>query len=119
MKYNERVLKRCPFCGGCAKFCEDMRFHEKMDSFPKWYVMCIECNIRTPVADKTLVMKMWNERIKMKIFNAMDLHKRTGWRLEDTDEMVEQLSEKNLCIIDKNEATEISDFQKRAEDDGK
>lgn len=30
----------------------------------------------------------------MKIFNAMDLHKRTGWRLEDTDEMVEQLSEK-------------------------
>ena len=55
----------------------------------------------------------------MKIFNAIDLHKRTGWRLEDTDEMVEQLRENNLCIIDKNEATEISDFQKRAEDDGK
>lgn len=55
----------------------------------------------------------------MKIFNAMDLHKRTGWRLEDADEMVEQLSENNLCIIDKNEATEIIDFQKRAEDDGK
>ena len=49
----------------------------------------------------------------------MDLHKRTGWRLEDTDEMVEQLIENNLCIIDKNEATEISDFQKREEDDGK
>ena len=49
----------------------------------------------------------------------MDLHKRTGYRLEDADEMVEQLGENNLCIIDKNEATEISDFQKRVEDDGK
>ena len=62
MKDNERVLKKCPFCGGYARFCEDMRFHEKKDSFPKWYVMCVGCNIRTPVADRTLVMKMWNER---------------------------------------------------------
>ena len=62
MKDNERVLKKCPFCGGCARFCEDMRFHEKKDSFPKWYVMCMGCNIRTPVADRTFVMKMWNER---------------------------------------------------------
>lgn len=62
MKDNERVLKKCPFCGGYARFCEDMRFHEKKDSFPKWYVMCMGCNIRTPVADRTLVMKMWNER---------------------------------------------------------
>lgn len=62
MKDNERVLKKCPFCGGYARFCEDMRFHEKKDSFPKWYVMCVGCNIRTPVADRTLVMKMWNKR---------------------------------------------------------
>ena len=62
MKDNERVLKKCPFCGGYARFCEDMRFHEKRDSFPKWYVMCMGCNIRTPVADRTLVIKMWNER---------------------------------------------------------
>ena len=48
----------------------------------------------------------------------MDLHKRTGWRLEDADEMVEQLGENNLCVIDKNEATEISDFQKRAKEGG-
>ena len=51
----------------------------------------------------------------MRIFNAMDLHIRTGWQLENIDKMVEQLSEDSLCIIDKNEATEI----KRAEDDGK
>ena len=49
----------------------------------------------------------------MRIFNAMDLHIRTGWQLENIDKMVEQLSEDSLCIIDKNEATEI----KRAEDD--
>ena len=43
----------------------------------------------------------------MRIFNAMDLHIRTGWQLENIDKMVEQLSEDSLCIIDKNEATEI------------
>ncbi len=29
------------------------------------------------------------------------------WELENIDKMVEQLSENSLCIIDKNEATEI------------
>lgn len=66
MKDIERVLKKCPFCGGYARFFEDMRFHEKPDSFPKWYVMCAECNVRTPTANRTLVMKMWNERTNEK-----------------------------------------------------
>lgn len=62
MKDGKRVLKKCPFCGGNARFYEDMRFHEKADSFPKWYIMCNECNIRTPDADRTLAMKLWNKR---------------------------------------------------------
>ena len=55
----------------------------------------------------------------MKIFDAVDLHNRTGWAMAYCHEIIQDLEDNNLCIIDKNEATEISDFQKRAEDDGK
>ena len=60
---NGRVLKECPFCGGYARFCEDIRFREKSNEFPKWYVICDGCNIRTAIANRTTVMKMWNRRV--------------------------------------------------------
>ena len=72
MKDNERVLKKCPFCGGYAMFCEDMRFHEKKDSFPKWYIQCSECGIRTQVATIEMVKKMWNNRVKTKFEALME-----------------------------------------------
>lgn len=62
MKEKDRVLKKCPFCGGYARFGEDMRFHEKSQNFPKWYVLCNDCGIRTETATIPLVMKMWNQR---------------------------------------------------------
>lgn len=55
---SERVLKQCPFCGGYARFCEDMRLREKPDGFPKWYVRCNDCGIRTVTTDRTTAMKM-------------------------------------------------------------
>ena len=62
MKDNERVLKRCPFCGNYARFNEDMRFHEKNENFPKWFVICNGCNVRTPTANIQTVMRIWNKR---------------------------------------------------------
>lgn len=53
----------------------------------------------------------------MKIFDAVDLQKKTGWRLEDCDEMVEQLKLNNLCIIDNTE--EFLSICNNMEDDGK
>lgn len=61
---KERVLKRCPFCGCYARFNEDMRFHTKNEDFPKWYIICNGCQVRTPVAKIETVMKIWNNRFK-------------------------------------------------------
>ena len=62
MKDEERVLKKCPFCGSYARFHEDRRFEDKRDDFPKWYISCNFCNIYTPTATREIVMKMWNRR---------------------------------------------------------
>ena len=63
---ESRVLKSCPFCGAYAMYCEDMRFFNVHPTqprmFPKWYVMCTGCQIRTPVADIPKVTKFWNRR---------------------------------------------------------
>ena len=51
----------------------------------------------------------------MKIFNAMDLHKRTGWRLEDADKMVEQLGECNIRTPVADRTLVMKMWNKRAE----
>ena len=58
-----RALKSCPFCGKHAIYNQDQRFIDKPESFPKWYVICDGCNIRTPVADLRTVTTMWNSRV--------------------------------------------------------
>lgn len=50
------TLKRCPFCGGCAKifstFCED-----------KFFAACSFCGNRTPFLDNPKkARKAWNNR---------------------------------------------------------
>lgn len=55
----------------------------------------------------------------MKVFDAIDLHKRTGWRLEDCDEMITQLNDNGLSVLDTLTITKILDFQNRMEDDRK
>ena len=55
----------------------------------------------------------------MKIFNKNDLYKRTKWFSKDCENIVETLKVEGLSIVDTAKATELLDFQKRAEDDGK
>ncbi len=55
----------------------------------------------------------------MKIFNKNDLYKRTKWFSKDCENIVETLKKEGLSIVDTAKATELLDFQKRAEDDGK
>lgn len=65
MAKDERVLYRCPCCGGYARVFEDMRFMRKPYDFPKWYVCCRECGLRTPTATIDIVVKRWNRRVDM------------------------------------------------------
>lgn len=58
----DKVLKPCPFCGGAAHVGEDMRFSMKSHDFPKWYIFCYGCGVRTPIADMANVVKIWNRR---------------------------------------------------------
>lgn len=60
----------------------------------------------------------------MKIFNADDLYKRVrdasfNHNEATCDLLIKILSSVGLSIVDTEEATEIIDFQKRLEDDGK
>lgn len=43
-------LKPCAFCGGTGHVYEDERLSIKPYDFPKWYIVCIKCGIRTPTA---------------------------------------------------------------------
>lgn len=61
---NENVLKECPFCGGNAKIIMDNRFENKSYNFPKWFIQCQQCGIRTTTAKIDYVVKKWNSRIK-------------------------------------------------------
>lgn len=59
----DKTLKSCPFCGGAARYCMDQRFENKPENFPKWYVACKSCSMRTPVASLSYVQKLWNRRV--------------------------------------------------------
>lgn len=73
-----RELKPCPFCGACAKMYEDERFSFKPASFPKWYITCIACKIRTPTTLKEDAVKRWNQRkIDKEISEMLDFKKLT------------------------------------------
>ena len=61
---KENTLKPCPFCGSNAIYLQDMRFEQKSEQFPKWYVECKGCKIRTSVATIPVVQKQWNRRIE-------------------------------------------------------
>ena len=53
----------------------------------------------------------------MKIFDAVDLHNRTGWAMAYCHEIIQDLEDNNLCIIDNTE--EFLTVCKNMEDDGK
>ncbi len=60
---DEKTLKQCPFCGSDARYEQDLRFENASESFPKWYVQCKKCRIKTQVATIPQVREMWNKRI--------------------------------------------------------
>ena len=59
---SERVLKPCPFCGGFSRVLQDERFKKKSHDFPKWVIVCMGCGVRTPIAEMSTVVKIWNRR---------------------------------------------------------
>lgn len=59
---DEKTLELCPFCGGDARYEQDYRFVEKPKNFPKWFVICKRCGVRTPTATIPQVQAIWNNR---------------------------------------------------------
>lgn len=64
MTLNEKTLKECPFCGANAKYEQDLRFEQASEDFPKWYVKCKKCGIKTPIATIPQVQALWNNRVR-------------------------------------------------------
>lgn len=58
----DHKLKLCPFCGGSAHVYEDQRFSFKGYNFPKWYIKCTGCDVRTPIAKMEQIVEIWNKR---------------------------------------------------------
>ena len=56
------VFKPCPFCGGAAHVFEDQRFSNKPYNFPKWYITCVGCGVKTPTAKMEQITEIWNRR---------------------------------------------------------
>lgn len=61
-KMVERELELCPFCGCAAHIWEDGRFSIKPYYFPKWYIECNGCHIRTPITYIEDAVGRWNKR---------------------------------------------------------
>lgn len=64
MKKEERVLKTCPFCGSYARLYEDLRFQNQPHEFPKWFIECGKCKVRTITSTMRYVVDSWNRRAK-------------------------------------------------------
>ena len=63
MDNKQNILKPCPFCGSAAHIWEDERFSNGGYNFPKWYIECLGCGIKTPTARMDQVVNIWNKRI--------------------------------------------------------
>lgn len=59
---NKKILKPCRFCGGNAQYEQDLQFVEKPENFPKWFVICKRCGVRTPTSTISHVQAIWNDR---------------------------------------------------------
>lgn len=60
-----KAIKLCPFCGGVAHVMEDQRFAYEPYDFPKWYIQCKGCGVRTPVAKIEQLVLLWNKRTEI------------------------------------------------------
>lgn len=59
---SKSELKPCPFCGGAGHVYEDGRLSNKPYGFPKWYIICKGCGVKTPTAKMEQVVRIWNRR---------------------------------------------------------
>ena len=57
-------LQKCPFCGSVPRLYEDDRFQYKPADFPKYYLKCLGCGIRTRTDTKENVIRSWQTRAK-------------------------------------------------------
>ena len=55
-------LKQCPFCGASAFMWEVEESSNTSFYFPKWYIECGRCGIKTSTGNKDTVVKIWNRR---------------------------------------------------------
>ena len=55
-------LRKCPFCGGKAKVCDDIEY-----TVGGYWVECKDCHIQTPskIKGKEAVINYWNTRKPM------------------------------------------------------
>ena len=60
--FENKILKLCPFCGKGARVKEDLRFEQTSYNFPKYYVECKGCYIRTKVGKLRYAVERWNTR---------------------------------------------------------
>jgi len=57
-------LKLCPFCGNVAHVWEDEKLTGMPYNFPKFYISCNGCKVKTPVGTLEHVVRIWNRRTK-------------------------------------------------------
>ena len=57
-------LEPCPFCGSAAHVWEDERLTGKPHNFPKYYILCNGCKVKTPIGTLEYVVRIWNRRVK-------------------------------------------------------
>ena len=61
MNYN---LKTCPFCGGQAKFAEDMRVDPALGVIKSFHIHCMSCKARTDeFSNEGAAIAHWEMRV--------------------------------------------------------
>ena len=74
-------LRKCPFCGGKAKVCDDIEY-----TVGGYWVECKDCHIQTPskIKGKEAVINYWNTRKPMEAVVA-ELEKKSEEYNEKAD----------------------------------